>query len=110
MSAAERDSSLLRCRSASNPFHAGQRFQYSGEGYWYLQSIITHLAGTVDPAECGAYEAGMRQCATDIDTYLRTNVLTPCRMRSGGSRQIATLGLKQTLLTRPYGIDIVLAS
>lgn len=67
-------------------------------------------AGTVDPAECGAYEAGMRQCATDIDTYLRTNVLTPCRMRSGGSRQIATLGLKQTLLTRPYGIDIVLAS
>jgi len=81
-------SGLPNFRSGAAPlrihFTPGERFQYSGEGYWYLQSIITHLTGRVDPEQCADYEAGMRQCATDIDSYLRANVLTPCHMPSSG--------------------------
>ena len=79
---------LPNFRSRAEPlrihFTPGERFQYSGEGYWYLQSVITRLAGRIDTASCAEYEAGMRQCATDIDAYLRENVLTPFRMFSSG--------------------------
>jgi CubicO group peptidase (beta-lactamase class C family) len=63
-------------------FTPGTRFEYSGEGYWYLQSVVSHLVGHTDPAKCGSYEAGLRVCATDIGTYLRKNVLTPLGMDS----------------------------
>jgi CubicO group peptidase (beta-lactamase class C family) len=81
-------SGLPNFRSGAEPlqihFTPGERYQYSGEGYWYLQSVITHLTGTVDLAHCAEYEAGMRQCATDIDSHMRANVLVPCQMLSSG--------------------------
>jgi CubicO group peptidase (beta-lactamase class C family) len=63
-------------------FTPGERFEYSGEGYWYLQSVVTHLVGATDRGACGSYEAGLRVCATDIDSYLKRNVLVPLRMDS----------------------------
>lgn len=77
-------SGLPNFRSGDRPlsieFTPGQRYLYSGEGYWYLQSVLTRLVGTVDEQSCGTYEAGLRVCATDIGTYLKTNVLMPYGM------------------------------
>ena len=79
-------SGLPNFRSGGEPlaiqFTPGERHRYSGEGYWYLQSVLTRLAGSVEAANCGTYEAGLRVCATDIDRYLKTNVLVPCGMSS----------------------------
>lgn len=75
-------------RSGDDPlkihFQPGSQFDYSGEGYWYLQSILSHLAGRENPNDCGEYEAGVKICATDIDTFLKRNLLVPFGMKASG--------------------------
>jgi CubicO group peptidase (beta-lactamase class C family) len=57
-------------RSDSEPlkisFEPGEKWQYSGEGYSYLQSVLTRLVGM------------------PIDPYMKSNVLVPFGMASSG--------------------------
>ncbi len=65
-------------------FQPGAKYFYSGEGYNYLQSVVTQLTGHVNPNDCARYEADLKVCATDIDVYLKANLLVPFGMVSSG--------------------------
>jgi CubicO group peptidase (beta-lactamase class C family) len=75
-------------RSREDPlkihFAPGSQYKYSGEGYFYLQSVITHLLGKVNPRDCGKFEADLEVCATDIDQLLTKLALAPFGMSSSG--------------------------
>ena len=75
-------------RTSSMPlkinFTPGTDFMYSGEGYYYLQSVVTQLTGNINPNVCGSYEADLKVCATDIGEYMTRNVLIPHSMMSSG--------------------------
>jgi CubicO group peptidase (beta-lactamase class C family) len=57
-------------RSKAEPlaihFQPGERFSYSGEGYSYLESVVTHLVGQ------------------PFDPFMKANVLVPFQMTSSG--------------------------
>ncbi|SDD85361.1 CubicO group peptidase, beta-lactamase class C family [Dyadobacter soli] len=75
-------------RSTDSPlkvhFKPGSQFDYSGEGYWCLQSVIARVHGRENAGECGQYEADLKVCATDFDAALKQNVLAPFGMKSSG--------------------------
>jgi CubicO group peptidase (beta-lactamase class C family) len=63
-------SGLPNWRSEEEPlkilFTPGEKWSYSGEGYSYLQSVVTHLTGT------------------DMAAYIKANILDPFGMTSSG--------------------------
>lgn len=63
-------------------FDPGKDFLYSGEGYYLLQTVLTHLKGKTYPDQCGTYEQGLKVCATDIADYMNANLLSPMGMTS----------------------------
>jgi CubicO group peptidase (beta-lactamase class C family) len=75
-------------RSPKDPlkiqFTPGERWDYSGEGYSYLQSVMSEVAGHVDKKNCRIFFDGTRVCATDFDAFMKTNLLVPFGMTSSG--------------------------
>ncbi|HYP12488.1 MAG TPA: serine hydrolase domain-containing protein, partial [Bryobacteraceae bacterium] len=75
-------SSATPLRISSSP---GLKYGYSGEGYYYLQTVVTELTGRENRSVCrGGYEQDLEVCATDISTYLRKTIFKPFGMRSSG--------------------------
>ena len=79
---------LQNWRSKNDPlkiaFTPGSGWGYSGEGYYYLQSVLTHLTGHVDANDCKTFADGLRVCATDFNGYMKANLLMPFDMTSSG--------------------------
>lgn len=58
-------------------FDPGAGFNYSGEGFFLLQTVVSHLKGKIFDQPCGGYEADTKVCASDIAGYMKQNVLLP---------------------------------
>jgi CubicO group peptidase (beta-lactamase class C family) len=81
-------SGLPNWRSKETPlainFAPGTKWSYSGEGYHYLQTVVTRLTGHTDESQCKNFEMDYRVCATDFGEYLTANLLRPFGMNSSG--------------------------
>ena len=79
---------LPNWRSKKEPlliaFAPGTKWSYSGEGYYYLQSVVTSLTGRTDETQCGLFEMDYRVCATNFGEYMETNLLRPFGMTRSG--------------------------
>jgi CubicO group peptidase (beta-lactamase class C family) len=65
-------------------FTPGSKWSYSGEGYHYLQSIVSRLTGRIDETRCDAFEMGYRVCASDFGESMQAALLQPFGMTSSG--------------------------
>src|SRR5688572_242141 len=96
-------SGLPNWRSKQDPlrinFPPGTKWQYSGEGYHYLQSVVTRLVGHADPNDCRNFEMDYRVCATDFGEYMEANLLRPFGMNSSGYVPTSAM---QSKLARPH--------
>jgi len=99
-------SGLPNWRSKEDPlrinFQPGAKWLYSGEGYHYLQSVVTRLVGHTDESQCSTFELGYRVCATDFGEYMETNLLRPLGMRSSGYVWTSAMA---TQVARPHDKD-----
>jgi CubicO group peptidase (beta-lactamase class C family) len=79
---------LPNWRSKKEPlriaFTPGTKWSYSGEGYYYLQSVVTSLTGRTDESQCGPFEMDYRVCATNFGEYMEANLLRPFGMTRSG--------------------------
>jgi len=79
---------LPNWRSREDPlriqFTPGSKWHYSGEGYSFLQLVVAHLTGRVDPRRCETMYDGLEVCATEFEDYMKANVLRPLGMSSSG--------------------------
>ena len=92
---------LPNWRSKEDPlrinFKPGTKWSYSGEGYHYLQSVVTRLTGHTDREHCGNFEMDYRVCASDFGEYMEANVLRPFGMTWSG--YVPTPAMQQRLAT-----------
>ena len=81
-------SGLPNWRSKEDPlkinFEPGTQWRYSGEGYHYLQTVVTRLVGHTDGSQCSTFEESYRVCATDFGAYMEAKLLQPFDMKSSG--------------------------
>lgn len=79
---------LPNWRSKEEPlriaFTPGSKWSYSGEGYHYLQTVVSRLTGHTDATRCGTFELDYRTCATDFGEYMTANLLKPFGMSHSG--------------------------
>jgi len=80
----------------------GERFRYSGEGYYYLQSVMTEIAGRTFPSPCGRYEGDLEVCATDFDAFMQRSLLGPLGMAASGYLWREPF---ERCMARPHGTD-----
>jgi CubicO group peptidase (beta-lactamase class C family) len=79
---------LQNWRSVEEPlrmhFDPGTKWLYSGEGYSYLQLVVAYLTGRVSASSCEKLFDGLTVCPTEIDSYLKINLLRPFGMSTSG--------------------------